>query len=66
MQTDTIIQAKASAETIRTAIRTGQIPYDIGMAELKRALAVLDDEGRKIAKKYGRRYHNIDPKAYIR
>ncbi len=59
-------QAQNRAEEIRFLIRTGKMDYKTGRAELAEIFSVLDEEGKKIAKKYGMRHKPLSINAFLR
>ncbi len=61
-----ITEARQSAEALRAAIRAGAIPYKEGRKLLADLLAVMDQEGARIAAKYGKKHHPISINSYLR
>lgn len=65
-ETITVLEAREQAEELRALLRAGKIGYDECRFRIQPFLDVLDAEGMRIAKKYGKRGFKINPCAYLR
>jgi hypothetical protein len=59
-------QAAQKAMATKILIKTGAIEYGHGRDILQECLSIMDEQGKKIAEKYGKRHRPINISAYLR